>query len=566
MRRAAEIARTTAVRTDTEVVLVRDGKPVQVPAARLRDQGVSGEASFTLRNRNPDVLSCIANLSNDEVFTPPEFANQMLDTLAAAWAADNDGADIWADSTVRFLDPCTKSGVFLREITRRLIAGLAEQMPDLQERVDYILTEQVFGIGITRLTALLARRSLYCSKHAIGEHSVAKSFENDDGNIWFKRTEHEWISGKCKFCGASEATIGRGEEAETHAYAFIHSRDVKIWLAEIFGDDMQFDVIIGNPPYQLDDGGFGTSAAPIYQLFVQQALTLEPQYAVFVTPSRWMTGGKNLDAYRENMLTDKRLRKIVDFPKLYEAFPGVKIRGGISYFLWDRDHSGACEVQTIWDGQPTGPAVTRDLDAYDVLVRRNEAIPILEKVRARGEATLDARASSQKPFGLRTFFHGKPTQNGLQSPVKLYGSQKISWVERADVPANSQWIDRWKVFMSRVQGTSAAIETKFLSKPIVGEPGTACTESYIVAGVFDTEAEAKNYATYLRSRFARFLVSLRKFTQDAPKGVYGFIPDIPLDQAWTDAALYERYGLSGSEVAFIESQVAEHDDARLYDD
>jgi site-specific DNA-methyltransferase (adenine-specific) len=322
---------------------------------------------------------------------------------------------------------------------------------------------------------------------------------------------------------------------------------------------MQFDVIIGNPPYQLEDGGYGTSAAPIYQLFVERALELDPHLAVFVTPSRWMAGGKGLDKYRARMLSDRRMRSIVDYPKLYEGFPGVKIRGGISYFLWDREHNGPCEVQTIWDGQPTGPAARRYLDTYDVLVRRNEAVPIVEKVRAKGEPTLDLRVSSQKPFGLRTFFHGKPTPKGLKNPVKLFGSQKISYVNRSAIPTNAEWIDKWKVLMTRVQGTSAAIETKFLSKPIIAEPGTACTESYIVAGRFDTEAEATNYATYLRTRFARFLVSLRKSTQDAPKQVYAFIPDLPLNHEWTDAKLYKRYGLTAEEITFIESQVAEHD-------
>lgn len=261
------------------------------------------------------------------------------------------------------------------------------------------------------------------------------------------------------------------------------------------------------------------------------------------------------------MLSDKRMRSIVDYPKLYEGFPGVKIRGGISYFLWDREHNGPCEVQTIWDGKPTGPAVARRLDAYDILVRRNEAVPIVEKVRAKGELTLDNRVSSQKPFGLRTFFHGKPASEGIKDPVKLFGSQKISYVERSEIPTNIPWIDKYKVLMTRVQGTSAAIETKFLSKPIIAEPGTACTESYLVAGLFDTETEAKNYAKYLRTRFVRFLVSLRKPAQDAARGVYGFVPDLPLDQEWTDAKLYKRYGLSEDEIAFVESQVAEHNDA-----
>lgn len=324
---------------------------------------------------------------------------------------------------------------------------------------------------------------------------------------------------------------------------------------------MQFDVIIGNPPYQLDDGGYGTSAAPIYQLFVEKALDLDPRYAVFVTPSRWMAGGKGLDKYRERMLSDKRLCKIVDYPKLYEGFPGVKIRGGISYFLWDRNHNGPSEVQTIWDGQPTGPAVARHLDAYDILVRRNEAVPILEKIRAKGEPTLNARVSSRKPFGLATNFKGKPLKTGLEKPVQLYQNQRIGWVERKDILTNSNWIDEWKVLMTRVQGTSAAVETKFLSKPIIAGPGTACTETYLVAGHFDNEAEATKFAQYLRTRFVRFLVSLRKPTQDAARGVYGFVPDLPLDQEWTDAKLYKRYGLTREEIAFIESQVAEHNDA-----
>jgi len=524
-----------------------------------------GQAAFTLRGRNPDVLTCIANLSNDEVFTPPEFANRMLDTLADAWAKANGGANLWADPSVKFLDPCTKSGVFLREITSRLTNGLAGQIPDLQQRVDHILSKQVFGIGITNLTGLLARRSLYCSKHADGKHSIAKSFDRDAGNIWFERMEHTWVDGKCRYCGASQKTLDRGEGLETHAYAFIHTDNIKARIAELFGGPMQFDVIIGNPPYQLDDGGYGTSAAPIYQLFVEKALNLDPRYAVFVTPSRWMAGGKGLDKYRAKMLSDKRMRRIVDYPKLYEGFPGVKIRGGISYFLWDREHHGACEVQTIWDGEPTGPAVARHLDAYDILVRRNEAVPILEKVRAKGGSTLDRRVSSRKPFGLATNFKGRPSKVGLKEPVRLFENQRIGWIERKEVAVNPQWIDEWKVLMTAVQGTSGAVETKFLSKPIIAEPGTACTETYLVAGRFASEDEAKRLATYLRSRFVRFLVSLRKGTQHATRDVYAFVPDLPLTQEWTDTKLYKRYGLTKEEVAFIESQVAEHD-GELFDE
>ena len=196
---------------------------------------MSTQASFVLRSRNPDVLTCIANLSNDEVFTPPEFANQMLDKLAEAWADKNGGANIWADKTTKFLDPFTKSGVFLREITSRLIQGLEKEFPDLQERVDHILTKQVFGIAITYLTSLLARRSVYCSKHANGEHSIARSLVSDAGNIWFERTEHSWANGKCSFCCASKESLDHGEGMETHAYAFIHTDDIKARIPSLRG-------------------------------------------------------------------------------------------------------------------------------------------------------------------------------------------------------------------------------------------------------------------------------------------------------------------------------------------
>lgn len=292
------------------------------------------QVGFTLRGRNPDVLTCIANLSNDEVFTPPEFANRMLDTLAEAWAARNGGANIWADSTATFLDPFTKSGVFLREITTRLIAGLEEEIPNLQTRVDHILTRQVFGIAITTLTSLLARRSLYCSKHANGEHSAATSFNNDGGNVWFERTEHSWQNAKCEFCGAPRALFDRGSELENHAYAFIHTHNIKARIGELFGAEMQFDVIIGNPPYQMTGGAGGTSDSSIYHLFVEQAFKLEPRFVSMVVPSRWMAGGRGLDEFRAAMLTSGHIRSMTDFPDSGAAFPGVQIKGGICYFLW----------------------------------------------------------------------------------------------------------------------------------------------------------------------------------------------------------------------------------------
>ena len=496
-------------------------------------------------SHNPDVLSCLANLSSDEVFTPPQLANQMLDLLPGA---------LWSDPHASFLDPSCKSGVFLREIAKRLDSGLEDVITDRLKRMNHIFRHQLFGIATTELTALLSRRSTYCSKTANGRYSVCEEFENADGNIKFERLEHTWKDARCAFCGAPQAAYARDQALESHAYGFIHRESPD----EVFA--MKFDVIIGNPPYQLTDGGHGASASPIYHKFVESAIKLSPRYVVMITPSRWFSGGKGLDDFRARMLSESRLRYLVDYPKLYDGFPGVKIRGGVSYFLWDRDYDGPCTVQTMWDGAPLGRPMQRRLDAYDVLVRRNEAVSIVDKVRAyrvngKPEPTLDARVSSQKPFGLRTFFHGAASNKGLKHPVKLYGSQRISWVERKAIERNPEWIDEWKVLMTRVQGTSAAVETMFLSRPIIAGPGEACSESYVVAGRFANEKTAQFYAQYLRSRFVRFLVSLRKPTQDAAKDVYAFVPDVPLTRRWTDERLYERYGLNPEEIGFIESTV-----------
>ncbi len=477
-------------------------------------------AGFLLRGRNPDVLTCIANLSNDEVFTPPELANTMLDMLAEAWAASKQGANIWADKTVTFLDPVTKTGVFLREITKRLVEGLSDEIPDLDERVDHILTEQVFGIGITHLTSLLTRRSLYCSKDATGPHSVARSFVDSDGNIWFERMEHTWVDGRCHYCGASQQVLDRGEGFETHAYAFVHTDDIEARIAELFGGDMQFDVIIGNPPYQLGDGGGGggASATPIYNLFVEAALSLDPRYAVMITPSRWFSGGKGLDAFRDRMLGDHRFMKLVDFPQLYDVFPGVKIRGGVSYWLWGRDHDGGCEITTMIGSEIIGEPVVRNLDAYDVLVRRNEAVRILDKVAhfredGQPEPSLGDQVSARKPFGLTNQL-GKSTSAGLKDPVLVYGNQQTSYLERSAITTNVGWVDEWKVLLVKAHGTSGRDDVTILGEPVVAAPGSACTETYLVIGVCASESEARNLASYMRTRFVRFLVSLRKLTQN----------------------------------------------------
>ncbi len=520
------------------------------------------QASFTLRGRNPDVLTCIANLSNDEVFTPPEFANRMLDTLAEAWAANHGGANIWADKSVKFLDPCTKSGVFLREITRRLTEGLEKKIPNLQKRVDHILTKQVFGIGITRITSLLARRSLYCSKHANGNHSIAKSFASDEGNIWFHRMEHTWEGNKCRFCEAPKAVLDRDEERENYAYAFLHTDNINTRLAEIFGKNMQFDVIIGNPPYQTTGGGGGTNDSPIYDLFVRQAIQLEPRFLSMVIPSRWMAGGRGLGEFRADFLADRRVRNLVDYENAKDVFPTVGIGGGICYFLWDRDNQGLCECVYNRNGANTGP-FPRALDEFDVFVRDKRAVDILHKVVAAGERTFDELVSGDTPFGLATNFTDYVVNaTPKRGQIRLYANRGTTRVRgaiaRKLITKNIHLIDVWKLFLP-VAGSGRERERSgvdlVLGPPLLGEPGSICTQTYLVAGPLHTKSEANRVEAYLRTRFVRFLISLRKPAQHVFSNMYRWVPVQPWDRTWTDTDLYKKYGITKAEIAFIASMI-----------
>ncbi|NLY00133.1 MAG: restriction endonuclease [Rhodopirellula sp.] len=493
---------------------------------------------FNSSGYNPDVLSCIANLSSDEVFTPPQLVNHILDLLPE---------ELWSDKKATFLDPGCKSGVFLREIAKRLDKGLEQQIPDRQKRMNHIFKNQLYGLGITELTALLSRRSVYCSKTANGKYSVCAAFDSPEGNVRFGRVEHAWENGRCVYCGANKENYERGGELESHAYAFIHTNKPE----EIF--NMKFDVIIGNPPYQLSDGGFGRSASPIYQNFVQQAKKLNPRFLTMIIPSRWFGGGKGLDEFRGEMLNDDRVRKIVDFEDSSEVFPGVSVAGGICYFLWERDYKGPCEIVNMHGGIEA--VSTRRLNEFNTFIRHGQAVPIIRKVLSRNEKRMNEQVSAYKPFGLRTYV--KPQRTG---DIILHWQKGEGPYKRKDITVGVEMIDKWKVICSRSghehagnPGSDGA--RRVLAKTVVLPPGTICTETYLVIGSYSTEEEAKNLLPYMKTRFFRFLMSLFMYSHGITKETYAFIPILDMTKRWTDEKLYKRYGLSQEDIAFIESKI-----------
>jgi site-specific DNA-methyltransferase (adenine-specific) len=487
---------------------------------------------------NPDVLSCLANLSNDEVFTPPEIVNQMLDMLPQ---------DLFNDANTTFLDPACKSGVFLREIAKRLIYGLETEIPNLQERLDHIFHNQLYGISITELTSLLSRRSVYCSKYPNSKYSVSV-FDDVSGNIRFKKIQHRWVNGRCAFCGASQKEYQRDESLETHAYEMIHTAKPE----DIF--NMKFDVIIGNPPYQLSDGGYGISAMPIYDKFITQAKKLKPRYLSMIVPARWFAGGKGLDEFRREMLHDDRIRVIHDFPEAIDCFPGVQIKGGVCFFLWERDNRGDCAVITH-RGDSVNEPVSRKLleDGCSTFIRHNEAIEILRKVKCFDEPSMEAYVSSRQPFGLSTTFHGNKVKK--HNYIKIFENEGVSFTIRDAITKNIDMIDKYKVFIPRAGSGSDAFPHPILGKPFVGTIGTACSETYIFIGPYSSRVECENVISYITTRLFRFLAMLKRSTQSTTRSIYTFVPVQDFSKSWTDEELYMKYDINEEEIAFIESMI-----------
>lgn len=501
---------------------------------------------------NPDVLNCIANLSNDEVFTPPSVANQMLDTLPQY---------LFTNPDAKFLDPFSKSGVFLREIVKRLDAGLESQIPDRQERIDHILRHQVFGMALTTLTALLSRRSLYCSKRADSPQSVT-AFTNPDGNIYYRPMQHSWQNGKCIYCGASQDVYDRGPEAESYAYNFLHTTDLK----QIF--NMQFDVIIGNPPYQLTDGSGASddAAMPIYQKFIERAILLTPRYLSMIVPSKWMVGGRGLKPFRDSFSSDKHLKLLFDYENASECFPGLHIDGGVCYFLWDSTYCG--KTKHIYKSESGRIAECEHYlknKYFNFVIRDANVIPILDKI---GDVKKFSEiVSTTKPYGIRKDLFNKPERylNAGLSDTEYVGSVKIfgvkgikggarrteAYIKREIVTSSIDTIDKYKIFFT----TSYSTNSLEHPEPIVALPNQVCTETFLLIGPFDSSEEQQNCMSYLKTDFFKFLLYIGHGTMQVTKSVFELIPLQDFSHPWTDEMLYKKYDLSADEIKFIESMI-----------
>ena len=499
------------------------------------------------QNYNPDVLTCLANLSNDEVFTPPAVVNKMLDLLPA---------ELWSNPDAKFLDPVSKTGVFLREIAKRLMAGLEDLIPDVQERADHIFGTQLYGLAITELTGLMSRRSVYCSKFANGQYSVCSVFDDEQGNIRYEATAHDWLGGRCRYCGASQEVYDRGGELESHAYKFIHTDNPQ----KLF-PDMKFDVIIGNPPYQLqvNESGKGLGAIPQYHKFVEQAIKLKPRYLTMIIPSRWFAGGVGLDEFRKTMLSDRRISNIVDYTDSKECFPGVDLNGGVCYFLWDSAYNGECNFVNITNGVES--KAVRSLNEFDVFLRRNEAVGIIHKILAHKEKMLSAEGgcSPQTPYGLLSTFVGN-SERLNNNDCEVLSSKGWMYIDNESIPKGRNSINKYKTLISKLSCEHAGNPDKngmyrVLSRMELLTPNQICTQSYLVLCPSDSKEETTNLYNYLRTKFVRFLILQTLVGMNISINNFRFVPWLDFTEEWSDEKLYAKYGLTNSEINFIESVI-----------
>lgn len=337
---------------------------------------------------------------------------------------------------------------------------------------------------------------------------------------------------------------------------------------DLIGTNVKINAIVGNPPYQvMDGGGTGSSAVPVYNSFVTISQSIKPKCVSMIMPAKWYSGGRGLDDFRQEMLNDTRIRKLVDFVDSRDVFPTVDIAGGICYFLWDLNYNGKCLVVSISNGRKSQEK--RYLNAYDTFIRDSKIIDIIRKAMPQTSSpSLAQKVYASKPFGLRSFDKGFPAEPGRN--IRLFGSDGISYLNESEVPQNLAIAQKWKVIMSKASAEHAGQTDKEGRKRIVSrlevlEPGTICTESYLLLDIFDSEAEARNLHKYIRTQFVRFLIGSILLTQNIVRDKFRFVPlqdftensdiDWSKSVAEIDRQLYAKYGLTEEEISFIESMI-----------
>lgn len=506
-----------------------------------------------------DVIETLSQLPNDEVFTTPKVAREMLSLLPE---------ELWTNPYLKWLDPFSKSGVFLREVGEKLMQSLTDWEPDESKRRQHILKSMLHAYAISELTGLITRRTLYQSMDATGAgviddtvKPILVKFENTDGNVKYARSEHV-LHGKskaCKYCKAQKSVFG--DDRENFAYPFLHGT-----LPEE-DNNMKFDVILGNPPYQIgmkdEKGEVTKNITPLYNLFVEKAIDMNPDYVLMITPSRWFSGGKGLDGFRKRMLDDRRIRKIVDYPNAKELFPNVEIKGGVSYFLWQADYEGNCLFRQVYEGKVLGEK-TRDLrDGQGVLVRSLIGEEITRKVieHPSFKSALSEVVSKRDPFGQNlTSNYAYAKDQKFTNSVPLIFNNKIGYVSKSEITRNFDWVSQFKVLLPKAYGgTESQKGLSVLGQPIALDAGSACTQSYLVAGRFGNKDETRNYARYLTTKFVRFLALQRKTSQNITSDVFRFVPVLDMKKEWEDQELYKLFGLAESEINHIEESIVKRE-------
>ena len=330
---------------------------------------------------------------------------------------------------------------------------------------------------------------------------------------------------------------------------------------------MKFSAIVGNPPYQEADGGASASSRPIYPYFVNIARELAPEYVSIIMPTRWFAGGKGLDDFRKSMLDDKHIRELHDCLHPEEIFPNTNNRGGICYFLWDSqyDNEAVSSVKVVTHNEggkiveSNRPMRTRDLDIF---IRNSAALSILDKVVPDGDTdVMSNHISPRRPYGLDGNFvktdKFKVSDSGMSDPIKCYGKAKaIGYIERANIPNHAEWIDCWKVYMPYANNIGTELNDDN-QNTFIGEPNSVCTETFVAVGLEDNlnKKQCNNLANYLRTKFARFLLSLSKISQHGTSKTYRFVPVVDFSEEWTDEKLYAKYNLTQEEIDLIESSI-----------